>query len=324
MIDYSNLYRDLTAVELAGCEELPEILNESMDVKRHGDLQSWFELLEQFPSVTTEHFDLNSSVVSVGKITDIDKTMSDNLYELLQQLCPWRKGPFSIFDIKIDTEWRSDWKWDRLSSAIQPLKSRLVLDVGCGSGYHCFRMLAAGARTVIGIEPMWRYNIQFHVLKKYLPDMAVHMLPLTLEATPQSLNQFDTVFSMGVLYHRKSPFDHLAQLKARLRAGGELVIETLVVEGDENTVLVPADRYARMRNVWFLPSTKALEKWLTRAGLDRIELIDVSATTVEEQRATQWINGQSLAECLDKQDRSKTIEGYPAPLRAIFTARRPG
>ncbi|PMC22346.1 tRNA 5-methoxyuridine(34)/uridine 5-oxyacetic acid(34) synthase CmoB, partial [Klebsiella aerogenes] len=44
---------------------------------------------------------------------------------------------------------------------------------------------------------------------------------------------------MGVLYHRRSPLDHLWQLKDQLAPGGELVLETLVIEGDENTVLVP-------------------------------------------------------------------------------------
>ncbi|MFK7891671.1 MAG: DUF1698 domain-containing protein, partial [Granulosicoccus sp.] len=32
----------------------------------------------------------------------------------LEQLCPWRKGPFQFDTIAIDTEWRSDWKWERL------------------------------------------------------------------------------------------------------------------------------------------------------------------------------------------------------------------
>lgn len=64
---------------------------------------------------------------------------------------------------------------------------------------------------------------------------------------------------MGVLYHRRSPLEHLWQLKDQLVQDGELVLETLVVEGDENTVLVPGDRYAQMRNVYFIPSALALK-----------------------------------------------------------------
>ena len=56
---------------------------------------------------------------------------------------------------------------------------------------------------------------------------------------------------MGVLYHRRSPIDHLLELKGCLQTGGELVLETLVIDGGLGEVLVPENRYAKMRNVWF-------------------------------------------------------------------------
>ncbi|MCF3996362.1 tRNA 5-methoxyuridine(34)/uridine 5-oxyacetic acid(34) synthase CmoB, partial [Pseudomonas aeruginosa] len=148
-------------------------------------------------------------------------------------------------------------------------------------------------------------------------------LPLALEDLPEKLEGFDTVFSMGVLYHRRSPIDHLLALKDCLKRGGELVLETLVVEGDASTVLVPEDRYAQMRNVWFLPSVAALELWLRRAGFADARCVDVSLTSVEEQRSTEWMRFQSLPEFLDPQDRSRTVEGLPAPMRATLVARKP-
>ena len=78
---------------------------------------------------------------------------------------------------------------------------------------------------------------------------------------------FDTVFSMGVLYHRRSPFHHLAELKNCLKPDGELVLETLVIDGKRGEVLVPERRYSKMHNVWFLPSCLTLESWLKRSGL---------------------------------------------------------
>ncbi|WP_134627136.1 DUF1698 domain-containing protein, partial [Pseudomonas aeruginosa] len=99
--------------------------------------------------------------------------------------------------------------------------------------------------------------------------------------------------------------------------------ETLVVEGDASTVLVPEDRYAQMRNVWFLPSVAALELWLRRAGFADARCVDVSLTSVEEQRSTEWMRFQSLPEFLDPQDRSRTVEGLPAPMRATLVARKP-
>jgi len=181
-------------------------------------------------------------------------------------------------------------------------------------------MRGEGANFVVGIDPSDLFLCQFQAIKHYHQDDNVHLLPLGVEALPE-LKAFDTVFSMGVLYHRRSPIDFLAQLKAQLRPGGELVLETLVVEGDEHTVLVPTDRYAKMRNVWFIPSTAALKLWMERVGFKDVQVKDCAITTLEEQRKTQWMENESLVDFLDPNDTSKTIEGYPAPLRAILTAK---
>lgn len=124
---------------------------------------------------------------------------------------------------------------------------------------------------------------------------------------------------MGVLYHRRSPIDHLLALHGALRPGGQLLLETLVVD-NEDKILVPAGRYAKMRNVWFLPSPDLLAVWLRRAGFRDVATVDVTATTVEEQRQTSWMQFESLADFLDPADNSLTCEGYPAPKRAIVTA----
>ena len=241
----------------------------------------------------------------------------------LRGLHPWLKGPYSLFGVNIDTEWRSDFKWDRLAHAIDPLEGRRVLDVGCGSGYHCWRMKGAGAAEVIGIDPTPLFVLQFKAIQRYLNIDTVHVLPLALEQLPPKLKAFDTTFSMGVLYHRRSPIDHLTDLRDTLVSGGQLVLETLVVEGDEDTVFVPPDRYARMGNVWFLPSPAALMKWISKAGLVDVTLVDVNQTTVAEQRSTDWMTFYSLSNFLDSADHNKTVEGHPAPMRAIVTARLP-
>ncbi len=221
----------------------------------------------------------------------------------------------------MDTEWRSDWKWDGVYPNITPLKNRTVLDVGCGSGYHMWRMLGQGASRVIGIDPTQLFFIQFQAIKHFIPRNDIHFLPLGIEEM-QPLNAFDTVFSMGVLYHRKDPIQFLNQLKHQLRKGGELVLETLVVDGDEQTVLMAGERYAQMRNVWFLPSTKALAVWLERVGFENIRVVDVNHTTLDEQRSTPWMDSQSLKDFLDPEDITRTIEGYPAPQRAVLIANR--
>lgn len=302
-------------------EILPQQLAQSMSEKRYGDLKRWRESMRALPELSASAINLDSAYVGAGgNITD---TTSADLEQALRGLHPWRKGPFSLFGVDIDTEWRSDFKWERLADAISPLQGRRVLDVGCGSGYHCWRMRGAGASEVIGIDPTPLFVLQFKAIQKYLGDSTVHVLPLTLEQLPTKLQVFDTVFSMGVLYHRRSPIDHLTDLRDTLVPGGELVLETLVVEGDEQTVFVPPGRYARMGNVWFLPSPEALKLWLSKVGFRDIKLVDVSQTSIEEQRSTDWMTFHSLENFLDPEDPNKTIEGHPAPRRAILTAQLP-
>ena len=302
-------------------EILPQQLAQSMSEKRYGDLKRWRESMRALPELSASAINLDSAYVGAGgNITD---TTSADLEQALRGLHPWRKGPFSLFGVDIDTEWRSDFKWERLADAISPLQGRRVLDVGCGSGYHCWRMRGAGASEVIGVDPTPLFVLQFKAIQKYLGDSAVHVLPLTLEQLPPKLQVFDTVFAMGVLYHRRSPIDHLTDLRDTLVPGGELVLETLVVEGDEQTVFVPPGRYARMGNVWFLPSPEALKLWLSKVGFRDIKLVDVSQTSIEEQRSTDWMSFHSLENFLDPEDPNKTIEGHPAPRRAILTAQLP-
>ena len=250
----------------------------------------------------------------------MNEGQKQRLEVLLRQLMPWRKGPFTLHGLTIDTEWRSDWKWDRVLPHISPLVLRTVLDVGCGSGYHLWRMKGEGADFVVGIDPSQLFYCQFEAIKHFNPDPTVHLLPVGIDDMPE-LKAFDTVFSMGVLYHRRSPIDFLAQLKQQLRPGGELVLETLVIEGDEQAVLVPTDRYAKMRNVWFIPSTAALLLWLQRVGFKEAKVVDLSVTCLDEQRKTDWMENESLIDFLDPTDHSKTIEGYPAPLRAVIVAK---
>jgi len=300
-------------------ETLPVQLNRWQREQLHGEFKHWQKTLDALPTIQTNHVDLQHSV-SVGKRTEINEGEFKRLENLLRKFKPWRKGPYHIHGLHIDTEWRSDFKWDRLQNEISDLAGRYVLDIGCGSGYHLWRMRGAGAKFVVGIDPTQLFYMQFNAIKHFIQDDNVNLLPLGVEQLPE-LKAFDTVFAMGVLYHRRSPIDFLYQLKAQLVKGGELVLETLIVDGDVNTVLVPGDRYAKMRNVWFLPSTDAMCAWLERCGFSDIRLVNTDITAFEEQRKTDWIDTESLQDFLDPNDNSKTIEGYPAPKRAIFIAK---
>lgn len=300
---------------------LDALLNEKLATP-HGDLDRWLDSLGALPNDVPTVIDLSNDTVTIGDKNQLSQNQRADLARTLMTLHPWRKGPFSIYGVHIDTEWRSDWKWQRIAPHIAPLDDRLVFDVGCGSGYHCWRMRGAGAALVLGIEPMWLYNVQFLLAQKLARESNVHVLPLTLEELPPALPVFDTVFSLGILYHRQSPLEHIAALHALLRPGGELVLETLVVAGDDTTVLMPAGRYAKMRNVWFIPSCGMILRWLHRVGLRNARCVDVTPTSTDEQRSTDWMTFESLADFLDPNDANKTIEGLPAPMRATFIANK--
>lgn len=294
---------------------------EILSPESHGDFSRWRDAVRSLPDISPSSSNLRQGTPCIGSAGELPGPAGDYRGALME-LHPWRKGPLEWFGIRIETEWRSDWKWARIAPHLASLDGRRILDVGSGNGYYLLRMAGEGARLAIGIEPVPLFVMQFQVFRRYLPELPAHILPFFFENLPAA-PVFDTVFSLGVLSHRRSPIDHLYQLKDFLRPDGELVLETLVIQGNRGDILVPEDRYARMRNVWFLPSPEELAVWLRRVGYDNIRIIDVTPTTTEEQRSTEWMRFQSLAESLDPSDCSKTVEGLPAPVRAVLIARKP-
>jgi tRNA (mo5U34)-methyltransferase len=317
MIDFKDTLAAMLKAELPVWPELEKQLTQRFNSTRYGDLPRWIEALNELPSleVTTKRTDLDHVTVDGPGDTD--------LKDHLMRFHPWRKGPFSLFGTTIDTEWRSDWKWQRVAPHLAPLSGRKVLDIGCGSGYHCWRMHGAGAGFTLGIDPTPLFAIQFRVLQKYLQYDNVQMLPIGIEDLPKELRCFDTTFSMGILYHRKSPINHLIELRDTLRSGGELVLETIVVDGEEGYSLVPSGRYGKMGNVWFLPTVDTLISWLKKVKFRNVRCVDLNQTSIEEQRTTEWMTFQSLKDFLDPNDPNKTVEGYPAPKRAVIIAEAP-
>jgi tRNA (mo5U34)-methyltransferase len=244
-----------------------------------------------------------------------------DLHEKLIQLSPWRKGPFNLFGVDIDTEWQSWMKWDRLLPHLPKLAGRRILDIGSSNGYYMFRMAAQNPLFVLGLEPQGSSYYQYLAIQKFLRQDNIFCLPIPHDQLPGMEQYFDLVFCMGVLYHRKSPIEMLKSIHDSLKKGGQIVLENLVLDTRENLCLFPKDRYGKMRNVFFIPDLLAMESWLARAGFTHIQCVDVAKTSCEEQRKTDWIQTESLKDFLDPDDPDLTIEGYPAPVRAIFIAR---
>lgn len=287
---------------------------------KNGNVGKWSEALDLITC------DIKGVANAVNPYISIDNTVLNQaqLIEGLGKLMPWRKGPFLIGDLALESEWQGDMKWQRLEQHIQPLKGRKVLDVGSGNGYFTLRMALKGAALALGIEPFLLFNYQFKAIKSLMSSCSTaHLLPIRLEdMAPAPI--FDSVFSMGVLYHQRDHMLHLQQLKKMMAPESELILETLIVDGSRGHTLIPQDRYARMRNVHCLPSVETLESWLEEAEFSQIKVINVCKTTIEEQRRTEWIgeNSASLENFLDPLDDNLTIEGLPAPKRVIVIAQQ--
>ena len=320
MIDYSVYFAYLETTALA---DFAQAIRRKTDVAlrelSHGDYERWCGAIEGMPEAAASGIDLAADAVTVAG--DMDDAQRAMLKAHLMELHPWRKGPFDLFGVHIDTEWRSDLKWARLKGHID-LKDKLVLDVGCGNGYYLFRMLAAGARAAVGVDPFLLSVMQFHAINRYAKTNRAAVLPLGVDDVPENCACFDTVFSMGLLYHRRQPQKHLQQLHGFLKPGGQVVLETLILDTEDEELLVPDGRYAKMRNVWAIPLPGLLEKWLADSGFENIKILDITKTTSNEQRKTDWMTFESLGDFLDPDDTTKTIEGYPAPVRAIIIAKK--
>lgn len=282
--------------------------------------QALAQTLSSLPEATPSHVDTDRAAVTIGRPADLTVDQTQALENALMDLKPWRKGPFNLFGIELDSEWNSDLKWRRVAPHLKPLEGRKVLDMGSSNGYYLFRMAAAKPRLLLGIEPYAVYYYQYLALQRYLAIPATYCLPLRLEDLPEMNQWFDTLFCMGILYHRRSPLDTLTRMKQMLSTKGQLILETLVIPGKKETALCPRDRYARMRNVFFIPTVNCLKHWLQRCGFRNVHCVDTTPTTLEEQRKTPWIDSDSLDTFLDPLDNDRTVEGYPAPIRAVMIA----
>lgn len=246
----------------------------------------------------------------------------EELARIVRGLLPWRKGPISLYGVEIDAEWRAERKWERIAPALGRLEGLRVADVGCNNGYYMFRLLQAGAASVLGFDPNGRFYYQFELLRRLSGETRLSFEPLGVEDLDLFPGRFDLALFLGVIYHRRDPYGALAGLRESLRPGGRLILESLAIPGREPICLCPPSRYGKMRNVWFVPSLGALEAWLVRSGFKQVETVSAVELSPDEQRATPLAPYESLDDFLDPADRGRTVEGYPAPLRVALSALR--
>ena len=310
-MDWEHLVTQLPALDTVGA-----LVATRLSGSHHGDYPAWRASVDALPDLTVSEIALGNTVSALGAASTSDQ---HSLREALMGLHPWRKGPYNLFGVHIDCEWRSDHKWQRVAPHVDQLAGATVLDVGSGNGYYGWRMVNAGAKLVLGVDPTVLFCMQHQAVNKYLNDQRNWVVPLRFEELPE--HQFDVVFSMGVLYHRRDPLAHVERLFSHTKPGGQLVLESLVVNSAHS--LEPSGRYARMGNVHVVPTPNQLSDWLRQAGFVATRVVDITTTTTAEQRSTSWMRFESLAEALDPNDAGLTVEGHPAPVRAVVVGYRP-
>lgn len=285
------------------------------------NVEPWFLQLKEACKIEKTNLKIDyGDWFSIGNRADLSNEEYEIIVQTAKKLIPWRKGPFKIFDLEIDSEWQSNIKYNLIRPYFN-LKDKVVADIGCNNGYYMFRMLEDKPKRLIGFDPSPLTLHQFEFINHFVKSDIVYEM-LGVEHLEFYNHKFDFIFMLGVLYHRPDPVGTLKSLARGLNSKGEILIDTFMIDGDDEICLTPNKRYSKIPNIYFIPTIPALKNWLERAGFESIEVLATTITTSEEQRKTHWSFDESLEDFLDPNDSSKTVEGYPAPKRVYVKARK--
>ncbi len=314
-------------------DQLPSTAKVDQIIKIHKQKRKWInqdkkgflryrrplEVLEKFPATTV---DCSLDAVKIGDKDEVSKSDLQIVESNLRSFSPWRKGPFSVFGIDVNSEWQSQRKWQRLLPKLPDLTDKVVADIGCSNGYYMFRMVPQNPRLVIGLEPSVQHYYCFKGLNSMAGQTNLEIDLLGVEHLPLFQECFDVLFLMGIIYHRSSPVDTLRDVFSSLKSGGTLILESQAIPGTSETALFPEKTYAKVPGTYFVPTGNCVKNWLLRAGFSDVELFCQHPMSSVEQRRTDWMEFESYSDFLDPLEPAKTVEGYPAPDRVFLTGRK--
>ena len=299
-----------------------EILqNKKNECRTWKNVEPWYLQLQEASKIEKDNLSIDyGNWFSVGSFEDLTQEEYEVILKTAKSLIPWRKGPFKVFGLEIDSEWQSNIKYNLIRPYFN-LKDKVVADIGCNNGYYMFRMLEDKPKRLIGFDPSPLTLHQFEFINHFVKSDIIYEM-LGVEHLEFYNHKFDFIFMLGVLYHRADPVGTLKSLARGLNSKGEILIDTFMIDGEEELCLTPNKRYSKIPNIYFIPTIPALKNWLERAGFEDIEVLATTVTTSDEQRKTEWSFDQSLEDFLDENDKTKTVEGYPAPKRVYIKARK--
>ena len=277
---------------------------------------------ESVNHLQAHYLDFSDDVVTIGRKEELSDREYEKVYRVMRDFMPWRKGPYEVFGIHIDAEWRSERKWNRVVPALPDLGDKVVADIGCSNGYYMFRMAHHQPKLVVGFEPYLQHYFAFKTLNGFAGQDNLAIELLGVEHIELFQKSFDVVFLMGILYHRSAPVEVLRAVREAMKPGATLIIESQAIPGDEPIALFPEKRYAKVPGTYFVPTGACLVNWLSRAGYGEVEIFHSHQMSGKEQRRTEWMEFESYADFINDQDPTLTVEGYPAPIRIFLRARK--
>lgn len=271
--------------------------------------------------IRAQYLDFSGDVVHIGRAAEITEEDHQKVRQAMRGFIPWRKGPFDVFGNKIDAEWRSERKWNRILPVLPELNNKMIADVGCNNGYYMFRMAQYRPQWVIGFEPYLQHYYAFKTLNSFAGVNNLTVELMGVEHITLFEGCFDVIFLMGILYHRSSPIEVLKDIKKAMRPGGSLIVESQAIPGELPVALFPERSYAKVPGTYFVPTASCLTNWLKRVGFEDVKIFCTHPMSSLEQRSTEWMTFESYSDFTDKDDPELTIEGYPAPIRVYLKAR---
>ncbi len=309
------------SAQLDKIEELHTARQQWVNQNKKGFLRyrTPYQNLARFNAQT---LDCSGDVVKIGQSSEVSDSEREEIKKNLESFIPWRKGPFSVFGIDIDAEWRSERKWQRITPELPDLKGKIIADIGCNNGYYMFRMTEYEPKLVLGLEPSVQHYYCFKALNEMAGCRQLDIDLLGVEHLPHFESCFDVVFLMGIIYHRPSPIDTLRDILTSLQPGGTLILESQGIPGDEPIALFPDKTYAKVPGTYFVPTGSCLCNWMKKAGFVDIHFFFSHPMSPADQRKTEWMQFESYSDFLEKNNPQKTIEGYPAPCRVFLKGRK--
>lgn len=302
-------------------------LRQENDARLRQPKKGFLRFREPFEAIyhlKADYTDFSSDVVTIGRAAELNETDQALVRRTMRDFMPWRKGPFNVFGVEIDSEWQSQRKWNRVLPALPDLTDKIVADIGCNNGYYMFRMAPHRPKYVVGFEPFLQHYYCFKTLNYLagLENLCIELMGVEeISLFPAS---FDVIFLMGIIYHRISPVEMLRDIRNAMRPGGTLILESQAIPGENPVALFPESRYAKVPGTYFVPTAACVKNWLTRVGFTEVELFCSHPMSSEEQRKTEWMTFESYSDFIDPQNPALTVEGYPAPLRIYVKAVNPG